>query len=100
VFVRPNLYESGRATVVVYNWAGQASVGVNLAGTVPLGHVYEIRNVQRIFDPPLSSGTYGGGTVTLPMDGVTAHAPIGGSPSAPVVTGPAFDVFVVTSRAP
>ncbi|HWP37175.1 MAG TPA: Ig-like domain-containing protein [Gemmatimonadales bacterium] len=100
VFVRPNLYEPGRATVVIYNWARSASVGVDLGGVVPVGHVYEIRNVQTIFGAPVASGTYTGGLVSFPMDGVAAQAPIGGSPNPPLRTGPDFDVFVVTSRAP
>jgi hypothetical protein len=100
VFVRPNQYEPGRATVVVYNWGRQGSVGADLSGVIPVGHVYEVRNVQRIFDAPVVSGTFTGGTLQLPMTGVTAYAPIGGSPNQPLVTGPDFDVFVVTSRAP
>ena len=100
VVVRPNLYEPGRATVVIYNWARQGSVNVDLSGVVPAGFVYEIRNVQQIFGSPVATGTYGGGSLAFPMSGVTAQAPIGGSPNAPLRTGPDFDVFVVTSRAP
>ena len=100
VVVRPNLYEAGRATVVIYNWAGQGSVGVDLTGVVTPGHAYEVRNVQTIFDAPVASGTFSGSAVPFPMTGVTAQPPIGGSPNAPLRTGPAFDVFVVTSRAP
>ncbi|HEY3279506.1 MAG TPA: right-handed parallel beta-helix repeat-containing protein [Gemmatimonadales bacterium] len=98
VVIRPHLYEAGRATVAIYNWGGQGSVGVDLSGVVTPGYAYEIRNVQTPFGPPVASGTYGGGVVQVPTNGVTAEAPIGGSPNAPLVTGPAFDVFVVTSR--
>jgi hypothetical protein len=100
VFVRPNQYEAGRATVVIYNWSRQGSVGVDLSGVIPIGHRYEVRNVQRIFDAPVASGTFGGGSILVPLIGVTAHAPIGGSPNPPLVTGPDLDVFVVTSEAP
>jgi uncharacterized protein YjdB len=100
VFVRPNQYEPGRATVVIYNWSRQGSVSVDLSAVVPAGWLYEIRNVQQIFGAPVASGTYGGGALSFPMGGVTAQAPIGGSPNAPLVTGPDFNVFVVTSRAP
>jgi uncharacterized protein YjdB len=98
VFVRPNLYEPGRATVVIYNWTRQGSVSVDLSAVVPAGWLYEIRNVQQIFGAPVASGTYGGGALSFPMAGVTAQAPIGGSPNAPLVTGPDFNVFVVTSH--
>jgi len=36
--------------------------------------------------------------VNFPMTAVTAVQPIGGAPSAPPRTGPAFNVFVVLRR--
>ena len=95
VFVRPNLYEPGRATVVVYNWSGQGGVAVDLTGVLPVGASYEVRNAQDFFGPPVASGAYAGGSLTLPMGGVTPPTPIGGSPTPAPRTGPAFDVFVV-----
>src|SRR2546425_381537 len=100
VFVRPSRYEAGRANVIVYNWTRQASVSVVLSGVVPVGARYEIRNVQDFFGTPVVSGTYGGGTVSIPMSGVTAVQPIGGAPTAPPRTGPDFDAFVVVVLAP
>jgi hypothetical protein len=95
LFVRPNMYEPGRATVVVYNWGRQASVAANLSAVLNAGESYEVRNVQDFFGAPVSSGTYSGGTITLPMTGVTPAQPIGGSPSPAPRTDPEFDVFVV-----
>jgi len=100
VFVRPNQYEAGRAHVIIYNWAGQGSVPVNLANVIALGAHYEIRNVQDVFGAPVMSGTYSGGSIDIPMNGVTPPVPIGGSPRTPIKTGPAFDVFLVTSTGP
>src|SRR5438552_4120664 len=100
VFVRPSRYEAGRANVIVYNWTRQASVSVVLSGVVPVGARYEIRNVQDFFGTPVASGTYGGGTVSIPMSGVTAVQPIGGASTAPPRTGPDFDAFVVVVLAP
>jgi hypothetical protein len=100
VFVRPNVYEPGRAHVAVYNWSGQASVPVNLSNVVRVGDRYEVRNVQDVFGVPIVSGTYGGGSVAVPLTGVTPPAPIGGSPNPPIKTGPSFDAFLVTSAAP
>jgi len=96
VFVRPNVYEPGRATVVVYNWGSQSAVGVDLSAVLSVGQLYEVRNAQDFFGSPIARGTYGGGMISLPMGGVTPPTPIGGSPTAPLKTGPAFDVFVVT----
>ena len=95
IFVRPNKYEPGRANIIVYNWGRQSAVSVDLSNVLAVGQRYEIRNVQDIFGTPVVSGLYSGGSVTLPMGGVAPPQPIGGSPSAPIRTGPDFDVFVV-----
>lgn len=95
IFVRPSIYEPGRATIVVYNWDGGASVGADLTGILPVGTRYEVRNVQNWFGTPVATGTYGGGSISIPMGGVTPPTPIGGAPHAPPRTGPDFDVFVV-----
>lgn len=95
IFVRPNLYEPGRANVIVYNWGRQSAVSIDLSNVLAVGQRYEIRNVQDLFGTPVVSGVYGGGSVSLPMGGVAPPQPVGGSPVAPVRTGPDFDVFIV-----
>ena len=97
VFVRPNRYEAGRANIVIYNWTLQSSVAVDLSGVVTPGNRYEVRNVQDIFGTPVVSGTYSGGTINVPMNGVTPPQPIGGAFGTLHKTGPNFDVFIVTS---
>ena len=96
VFVRPNTYEPGRATIVVYNWSHQASVDVDLSNVLSAGVQYQIRNVQDLFGSAVTSGTFGGSTVTIPMGGVNPPAPVGGAAHQPPHTGPDFDVFIVT----
>ena len=95
VFVRPSSFEQGRANIVVYNWGRRSSVEVNLAGVLPAGARYEVRNVQNFFGTPVSTGVFGGGSISIPMGGVAPAPVIGGSPHAPIKTGPDFDVFVV-----
>src|SRR2546421_1552237 len=96
VFVRPNAYERGRANIVVYNWNGQNTVSANLGGVLNSGDHYEVHNVQNLFGAPVASGTFSGGSVSIPMTGVTPPVPVGlGSSPAPR-TGPYFDVFIVT----
>jgi len=95
VFVRPNVYEAGRATVTVYNWSRLGAVSVDLSGIVPVGARYEVRNVQDLFGAPVASGTYAG-AISIPMGGVPAPTPIGLAISRAPRTGPYFDVFIVT----
>jgi hypothetical protein len=97
VAVIPNAYESGRAHIVVYNWGNLTNAPVNVGGLLSSGDHYEVRNVQNLFGSPVASGTYnGGGTITVPLGGVAPTPPIGGSPVAPVQTGPAFNAFLLT----
>jgi hypothetical protein len=95
VVVRPNSYEAGRAHVVVYNWTLQGSVSVDLSGVLAPGDAYEIRNVQDLFGSPVTSGTYGGGAVMLPMAGISPPPRIGRSTPTPPRTGPHFNTFLV-----
>jgi hypothetical protein len=100
VFVRPNKYESGRATVIVYNWARQPTVRVDVSSALRPGSRYELRNVQAFFGPTLLSGTYSGGAIEIPMAGVDPPRPVGrgGVPTPALArTGPIFDVFILTS---
>jgi lipopolysaccharide/colanic/teichoic acid biosynthesis glycosyltransferase len=95
VFVRPNAYERGRATIVVFNWAHRASLAVDLSkARLEPGERFEIRDVQDYAGPPVVVSTYQAGAPTLvPLAGRAATPPIGGAPVAH--TAPEFDVFVV-----
>ena len=95
VVVRPNQYELGRANIIVYNWAQQSTVSVDLSGTLSVGDHYVVQNVQDFYGTPVASGTYGGGSVQLPMAGITPPAPIGRSYTPAPITGPTFNAFVL-----
>lgn len=95
VFVRPNVYEPGRATIIVYNWTRQSTVPADVSGVLNTGDHFEVHNVQDFYGTPVLSGIYTGGPVNLPMAGVEPPRPIGGSPGTPPRTGPDFDVFVL-----
>ena len=95
VFVRPNKYEAGRATIVVYNWGSQGSVSVNLSGVLSSGQRYEVRNVQDLYGAPVASGTFSGGSVSISMGGVAPPARLGRSTPTPPRTSPVFDTFIV-----
>jgi hypothetical protein len=100
VFVRPNRYEAGRANIVVYNWARQDTVSVDVSGVLHSGDRYEVRNVQALFGSPVASGVYQGNAIGIPMTGVAPPAPIGRVLRQPPRTGPAFDVFILTRVSP
>jgi hypothetical protein len=59
------------------------------------GAQYEVRNVQNWYGTAVTTGTFDGGAINLPMNGVTPPAVVGGAPHPPPRTGPDFDVFVV-----
>lgn len=99
VFVRPNRYEPGRAHVVVFNWARESAVAVDLAGVLRAGDRYEVRNVQDVFGAPVVRGEYQGAPIRIPMTGVRPPVPQGRALRIPPRTGPAFDVFVVSRSA-
>ncbi len=98
VFVRPNQYEPGRANVIVYNWDRVGSVAVDLSAVLTPGDQYEIRNVQAYWGTPATSGTYGGGSVSVPLSAVSAPTPIVGWPGSTPSTGTDFLVFVVLRK--
>jgi hypothetical protein len=101
VGVRRNAYERGRAAIIVYNWAQQSSVPVDVSGILRLGDRYVVQNAQDFYGPPVASGIYTGGLLQLPMVAVTPPSPIGVATTQPApVTGPTFNVFVLMRTKP
>ena len=103
VFIRPNLYQAGRANIAVYNWDRANSVNVDLSQTgLSNGQSYEIRNGLNYFGTPVLTGTYNASSpvVSVSMTSAAATAvatPIGHSYTPPT-TLPDFGVFVVVPR--
>ncbi len=95
VVVRPNRYEAGRANIVVYNWSKQGSASADVSSVLRVGDVYEVRDAQNFFGAPVLRGTYGGGSLSLPMTSVQPPALIGRSGSTPTSTGVVFHAFVL-----
>jgi len=96
IFVRPNQYEPGRANIIVYNWAQQSAVSVDVSGILDMGDRYVVQNSQDFFGPPVASGIYTGRQLELAMVGITPPSPVGvATAQAAPVTGPTFNVFVL-----
>jgi len=98
VFVRPNAYEAGRANITVFNWPNQSSVSVDLTGVLAPGSGFEVRNAADFLGAPVLTGTYNGGSISLPMNGLSVATPVGWP--APTATGPEFNVFVLLPASP
>ncbi|HUI06163.1 MAG TPA: LamG-like jellyroll fold domain-containing protein [Verrucomicrobiae bacterium] len=100
VFVDPNAYESRRANVVVFNWSGADNVAVDVSSVLSSGDVYEVRNAQDYFAPPVLTGMYTGASLSLPMTNLTVAIPNGWTNTAAVpTTGKQFNVFVLIGTA-
>jgi hypothetical protein len=94
IIVRPNRFESGRAFITCWNWASATSLNVDLAAVLTPGDRYQIHHVYDVFGPPVVTGTYGGGGVSIPQAAATPPVPIGLG-TAPTSPGRAFNVFLV-----
>jgi hypothetical protein len=97
VRIVPNAYEPGRAHISIYNWSKASSVAVNLSSVLAVGKAYEIRNSQNYYATPVLSGTYQGGSVNIPMTGLSAVKPIGLSTNKSPYN-PEFNTFVLLPR--
>ncbi len=97
-FVRPNRYEKGRANIAIYNWDLSRTVAVDVSGVLAAGSSYEVRDAENFFGPPVVSGAYKGGAITIPMTGLAAADPNGDVPTPPRHTAPEFGAFVLLTR--
>lgn len=98
VHLQPNHYEKGRAHIVVYNWAGQDSVSVDLTSSgLSKGEEFEIYDVQNIFGDPVYQGMYAGLPIELSLSNRTVTIPIGMN-EAPTHTLPEFGVYLVMPK--
>ncbi|MEX2385261.1 MAG: hypothetical protein WEB59_11825, partial [Thermoanaerobaculia bacterium] len=93
IFIRPNAYEAKRANITIYNWDLQSTVNVDVSGILASGDGYEVRNAADFFGAPVLTGTYSGGSISLPMTGLSVAPPVG--VLAPLPTGPEFNTFIL-----
>jgi hypothetical protein len=97
-FVRPNAYESGRANIVIYNWDLKPSVPVDVSAVLKPGDSYVVKDAENFYGSAVLSGTYSGGSINVPMTGLTVAPTVGTFPVAPKHTAPEFGVFVVIKQ--
>jgi len=79
IFVRPNLYERGRAHITIFNWDSANTANINLSATgLTNGQQYSIQDAQNYFGTPILTGTYSESNptvaITLPGTGSPINA--------------------------
>ena len=92
IVVEPNPYEKGRGNIIVFNWAHQGMVTVDLSSILNAGDTFVIKNAQDFYGSPVYSGTYNG-PISLPISAINAPPSITGT--AVFNTSNEFQVFVV-----
>ncbi|VVB98860.1 LVIVD repeat protein [uncultured archaeon] len=99
--VIPNEYESGRGNIAIYNWSKAGNANVSLSSAVANGATYNIYNAKDTWGSPVASGTYNGGTVSVPTGGaeflalVVTSSGAAQNPQSPT-TSPANDMNTAT----
>ncbi|MBK8465896.1 MAG: VCBS repeat-containing protein [Chloracidobacterium sp.] len=102
VIVRPNIYQQGRANVIVFVSSGAASISIDLSQTgLTNGQAFAFKNAFNFNGSDVISGTYNSAspTITIPLNGLTAlvATPVGSS-FTPPTTSPNLAIFVVVPR--
>jgi hypothetical protein len=102
VRIRPNRYEPGRALVAVDNWTNQVSVRIDPSSFLEPGAVYTVTNAFDPTAPPLATGTWRSGVISLPLTGLTQAVPIGDTPVTenPAPRHAAFTVSTIPPAEP
>jgi hypothetical protein len=93
VLVQSNEYEAARANVIIYNWDQEGAISVDLSEVLRPGEHFEVRDVEDFYGSPLVSGTYSGGSVSIPLTGTRQARSITGRSAA--ATGAEFAALVV-----
>jgi hypothetical protein len=98
VFVRRNLYEQGRAHLIIYNWDLRDVVEVDVRGLLPVGAKYEVRDAANYFGAPVQAGTYDGKPLRLAVNNLIPAQLIGGTVRLET-SAPEFAVLILLRKA-
>lgn len=93
-FVTTNKYEAGRALLTAFNWANTDNVSFDVSSAVTVGANYSVWDAAN-YGSLVSTGSYGGGSISLPMTNLVSATPVGLTAVAP--TGKGFNVFLLRS---
>ena len=67
--VRPSVYETGRAHVAVFNWAGRTETAVDASSVLEPGDGFRLLNPTNEFGLAVATGRTEDGTVVVPLEG-------------------------------
>jgi hypothetical protein len=96
VYVRPNKYETGRGNIIVFNWDKANAVDVDVSSVLSSGDIYEVRDAQNWYAAtPVSTGTYAGGTISIPMTGIVKPKLAGLQSLILINTYPEFGTLII-----
>lgn len=97
--IYPNQYEAGRAMLVCFNWASAGSQNFDFSSFMSNGDPYVVRDAFNYYGTAITSGTYGGGNVSItlgasPTISTALQVPTGYS--QPTHPAPDYYVFIVS----
>ena len=98
VYIRYNIYEPGRANIIVLNFLDEAKV--NITPQMPIGSSYVIKDAQNYGSTPIVEGIYRGGSISIPMLDSYLIPPNGNDPRGAQHTTKEFGVFVLSTGTP
>ena len=96
-FIRKNRYETGRATIVIYNWENLETIDVDLSQVLSQGDEYELFDVSCLSKGAVSKGVYDGKKISISTKLTAVDLPNGYLPNLNEIvhTFPSFGVFFV-----
>lgn len=96
--IYPNTYETGRAMLVCFNWASAGSQNFDFSSFLSPGDTYVVRDAFNYYGTPITSGTYGGGNVSITLSAsptIATALKIPTGYSQPTHPAPDYYVFIV-----
>lgn len=95
VFLIDDHYEPNRGIVVIYNWAGNDNVSVDISPLVSVNTIFRVVNAQDYYGPTVLTLTNTGAAVSFPMTNLGISTPTGIPVTVPTNSGPWFEAFIL-----
>lgn len=95
IISRQNTYEPNKIYMTIYNWENTDSVAADLSDLLVAGDTYEIYDVQNYFGDPITSGTYSGTTLDVPMTSTAVSEAVGNGTVDSTHTEKEFGSFIL-----